>query len=332
MPEPAEKTIRSPHDPFAIQQFGRVENARSFFQSYLPPAIVAAADWASLELLRSRLVDGELRSHYPDLLYQVNLGGNPAWIYLLFEHKSSTDPLTAWQLLREAVHIWHDWLAGHPGAAPHEFPPIIPMVLYHGDRTWTPAREFIDLVHLPDDLKPELSPCIPNFHYVLVDLHQLPMGELRGTVQVRIILALMKAVSEGREIEWIEQVFGPLANLLAQESPLDFVRELLIYLSKSRGNVPASTFKAAIAKVNDEATRSEMITLAEQWIEEGRQEGRQEGWQSASRQAILRVLERRFGAVPPSIRSHIQSLTSRAELDHALDLAASIDSIGDWRN
>jgi hypothetical protein len=115
------------HDPFNIQQFARLENARSFFQNYLTPAFVAAARWETLELVRARYIDGELRSHYPDLLFKVRLGDRFAFIYLLFEHKSFLDPLTPWQLLRQKVHLWHDWLSEAENANATRLPLILPL-------------------------------------------------------------------------------------------------------------------------------------------------------------------------------------------------------------
>jgi hypothetical protein len=165
------------------------------------------------------------------------------------------------------------------------------------------------------------------------------MDEIRGSIEVRAILALLKAVSEGRELDWIHQMFEPLAHVLGQQTHLQFLQELFVYLAKSSGRVPASTFRAAIAKVKDEAARAVMMTLADQLKEEGReegrgigrQEGREEGWQLALRQAILRVLEKRFGLVPAEIRARIQSLATRQQLEDALDLAASTPSIAAFK-
>jgi flagellar biosynthesis/type III secretory pathway protein FliH len=138
-------------------------------------------------------------------------------------------------------------------------------------------------------------------------------------------------VSEGRELEWIQNMFEPLARILAQPTHLQFLQELLVYLTKASGRVPASTFRAAIAKVQDEAARAVMMTLADQLKEEGREEGREEGWQLALRQSVLRVFQKRFGLVPAEIQAQIQSLATREQLEHALDLAASVPSISAFK-
>jgi hypothetical protein len=159
------------HDPFSVKQFARVDNARSLFQNYLPRAFIASARWNTLELVRARYIDGELRSHYPDLLYKVEIEGQFAFIYVLFEHKSYVAPLAPWQLLRQKVHIWHDWLSQPENANATRLPLILPLVLYHGERGWSAPRNFAELIEIPSALKTELAPHIPAFDHLFVDLH-----------------------------------------------------------------------------------------------------------------------------------------------------------------
>ena len=47
-----EKQGRGPiHDPFTIQQFEKVENARALFEQYAPGALVRSARWETLQVL-----------------------------------------------------------------------------------------------------------------------------------------------------------------------------------------------------------------------------------------------------------------------------------------
>jgi hypothetical protein len=159
---------------------------------------------------------------------------------------------------------WHDWLTESENASATQLPLILPLVLYHGERDWNLSRNFADLIDVPPALKAELAPHLPDFEHLLVDLHALPMDQIRGSLEIRAILALLKSVSEGRELEWIQNMFEPLARILAQPTHLQFLQELLVYLAKASGRVTVSTFRAAIAKVQNEATRTAMMTLADQ--------------------------------------------------------------------
>jgi predicted transposase YdaD len=56
--------------------------------------------------------------------------GRPAFLYLLFEHKSRPDRFARLQLLRYTVELWDEWHRGHPRAL---LPPVLPVVFYHGN-------------------------------------------------------------------------------------------------------------------------------------------------------------------------------------------------------
>jgi len=59
-------------------------------------------------------VDENLAQHHSDLLFQLQLkNGDPAFAYLLLEHKSSPDAATALQLLRYIVRILAKWYDEH---------------------------------------------------------------------------------------------------------------------------------------------------------------------------------------------------------------------------
>jgi predicted transposase YdaD len=52
-------------------------------------------DWGSLQLHPSSFVDEELRGHHADLLFSVRCEGLPAYVYVLFEHQSTSDRCAA---------------------------------------------------------------------------------------------------------------------------------------------------------------------------------------------------------------------------------------------
>ncbi|HEX5083364.1 MAG TPA: Rpn family recombination-promoting nuclease/putative transposase [Blastocatellia bacterium] len=97
----------NPHDRFFKDLLSRQETAVDFLSNYLPSEIVAALDLTAPEMVKDSFIDEELRQHFSDLLYRVNLKrGGDALVYILFEHKSSPDEWVAFQLLRYEVRIW----------------------------------------------------------------------------------------------------------------------------------------------------------------------------------------------------------------------------------
>jgi len=99
--------ISNPHDLFFKELLSRPEGQRDFVANYLPAAVVAQLDLSSLEPTKDSFVDPKLQAHYSDLVFRVRLrSGRPAFLYLLFEHKSRPDrfaPLRPLGLRREEL-------------------------------------------------------------------------------------------------------------------------------------------------------------------------------------------------------------------------------------
>src|SRR5688572_13705651 len=229
-------------------------------------------------------------------------------------------------------------------------PFIFPFVLYHGESGWTVSTQFADLVFIPEELKESLRRYALVFEHLLVDLGRTEMEQIRGTMELRLVLGLLKGVSQGREEEWFEKIFKPVIRILEQPDGLGFMRELFEYLMQSSATVDFSTFREMIARIPDERTKADVMTLAEKIFAEGRdegwqkgrnegwqkgrdegwQKGRDEGWQKARQIAILDVLEARFGTVGEEVRARVASLTADVQLSQALRAASVSISISDF--
>lgn len=155
--------LSNPHDKFFKETFSRPEIARDFLSNYLPSAVVASLDLDSLQLQSDSFIDPDLQALYSDLLYQVETrDGRASYVYLFLEHKSSSDPLTPFQLLRYLVRIWERAL--HEKVK--QLPPVLPLVVYHGRGQWRIATDFGELFNGPEALRPYW----PTFRYEVQDL------------------------------------------------------------------------------------------------------------------------------------------------------------------
>jgi hypothetical protein len=67
-----------------------------------------------------------------------------------------------------------------------------------------------------------------------------------------------------------------------------------------------------------------MSIAAREWMAEGRLQGQKEG----RRDSLVRILERRFGAIPDAIRARIMS-GNMAEVDAWLDKAVDVGALED---
>ena len=267
------QSAHQPHDHFFRATFGRTEVASGFAQHYLPEAIRAALDLSTLRPLKDSFIDAELREHSSDLLYEVTMreGGN-AYVYLLFEHKSYPEPLTAFQVLRYMVRIWDHLRQQRPGAA---FPPIVPILLYHGASRWNAATHFANLI----EGMPALAPHIPDFEYVLCDLSTYSDAELVGGVMEQITLLTLKHVFDTGE-EWaaiLPRLMELLAVLTQARDGLDYIQIVLRYLASAAQTLQPTVLRAAVDQTFPEDGGTLMNTIAQEWIQQGLEQGREQG-------------------------------------------------------
>ena len=64
----------SPHDAFFKSVFSEPEYAVGFLSRRLPPAISAAADWGSLQVLPGSFVKSSLSQVHSDLVFSLQIG------------------------------------------------------------------------------------------------------------------------------------------------------------------------------------------------------------------------------------------------------------------
>jgi hypothetical protein len=207
-----------PHDKLFKAVFSDPENAVTHFEATLPPAMVSALDMGAAEHVPGSWVDEALRDHHSDLLYRIPLRGcepgegrheeagprtdgpaqgepaGPAGalLYVLWEHQSSVRPFMALKLLRYVTRVLDEWSREHPGTA---LPPLIPLVLYHGDATWSAPLELEELFEVGglDRVSREaIRPYLPRLRYLLDEVPPDPDAVRAAPGIVRLALRVLK--------------------------------------------------------------------------------------------------------------------------------------------
>ncbi len=302
--------LSNPHDRFFKEVWSRKAVSRDFLNRYLPRAVVNLLDIKTLELTKDSFVDQRLQEYYSDLLYQVRLkDGTPAFAYILLEHKRNPERLTVVQLLRYIVQIWDSPLAQVEGKV--ILPPVIPVVVCHGDRPWPYGQSLHAIMQLPM----ALAPYVPEFRYELCDLAGLADAEIKGAVLLRVAMLTLKHIADPRLAEQLPELFGLLAELAGKRTALEYLKTLLVYLSMAATHVEESDIEQALATGLPKLKEKVMPTIAENWLERGRAEGRVEGRAEGhaegrlegERQMLVRLLEMRFGPLPEHYRTRIDA-------------------------
>ncbi|GAB6161192.1 Rpn family recombination-promoting nuclease/putative transposase [Desulfothermus naphthae] len=323
------KYIQNPHDTFVKEVFSHKEQAEDFLKNYLPQDICRLIDFDSLTMVKDSFVDEELKEHFSDLLYEVQLSSRPGFIYLLFEHKSTPERFTGLQLLRYMVKIWDLYLKQS-----HEsiLPVIIPLVIYNGYRRWTIKTNFS---YLFGEIEKELNKYIPEFNYLLYDLSTLSDEEIKGRVILKATLMALKYLTTPEPGKYLKGIFSLFKELGESNTPLQYLETLLSYIASASDKIEEKDITEAIRQIGKEANI--MPTLVEKWIEQGRIEGRIEGQKEGrmegmilAQEMVIDALIERFGLLDPKLSVKISGIANRDILKTLHKLAIRVRSIQEF--
>lgn len=261
-------SVQNPHDRFFRQSFGRPDIARNFLEEYLPSELRQVMDLDELTLQDGSFVDEEMQTHHTDLVYQVRLtNSRQAYLYFLFEHKSYPDPLVAFQLLRYMTRLWE-----RQQQDKESFAPIIPLVIYHGEKRWQVAPDFLAVIDAP----PELTPYLPNFRYLLNDFSHLSNETIRGEIWLRVSLAIMRAIFDPALQSNLSELISLVLELRDKSKGIEYIYTILYYLSDATDRLSRDELQVVLTRHSEQGDRL-MTTIAQEFRQEGFEKGIKQG-------------------------------------------------------
>ncbi|MCI5194528.1 MAG: Rpn family recombination-promoting nuclease/putative transposase [Candidatus Electrothrix sp. AU1_5] len=309
----------NPHDSFFRETFCRKEVAAGFLREYLPQAILRKIDLESLTAVKDSFVEKELRQHFSDLLYTVRHQEDRLYLYLLFEHKSYPDPWVGLQLLRYLVRIWEQHRKQHPKEG--KLPAVVPLVLYHGRQKWCISDQFSSLIAQDNT---ELLQFIPDFRWQVYDLTVFSDKEIRGGVFGRITLLLLRHIFDPDLNSKLPKILSLLQEVGEKQDALEMLEVLLRYVVSA-----TKTFNEdAVREVLNQSGVKEdfMQNFIDKYIEQGRNQGISQGQLVTLREAVMDILEVRFGNIASGIKKKISTCADLKRLKEVHRQAVLIGS------
>ena len=313
------KEVTTPHNNLFVSVFGQAEQAREFFQSYLPREILPLLDMSRLKRKPETFIDPVLKDRQVDLLYELPLKGekeSKAYAYMLFEHQSTYDSLQSLRLLGYMARIWEWWLKDHPNAK--RLPIILPIVLYHGQQPWKASLEFFDHIDIEAEHREKFRAFLPNFRFLLTDLTHIPDEGILGSPACKLTLHAFKWAKnpdlENKFRTWQRLFEGVIAT------PVQgwlFLEVVLRYLAEEGEGLGPKTMVEILSKVDRKAGEIAM-TIKEQLIQEGIRIGEQKGIAIGKAEgkavSLLTIIQLKFGPLSDEIKERIEA-APEADLD-----------------
>ena len=271
------QNIQSIHDRFFQVSLGDKAIATDFFKAHLPAHLQAQIDFSTLTLEPGRFVDKQYRAHYSDVLYSVKLVDQPAYLYVLAEHKSYPDRLLPLQLLRYLCEIWQRHVKERERAKQTVMPlPLIyPLCFYHGRQSPYPFSTDIRDCFANRSLAEELL----DNSFPLIDITQYTDEQLFEHGLATSFQMLQKHIFANDLWEVIQRLVKQrrLSEIIAHGSG-DYVEQLLHYIVEAGDIDVIDEFFETLQKQLPEAKEA-IMTIAQRLEQRGEQRGREQGMQ-----------------------------------------------------
>ena len=275
------------HDGLFRVTFDNKSLAESFVRENLPAEITGDLDFSSMTQDKDTFIDQKLSRCFADVLYYIRFKNSPAYLYFLFEHKSYEPDFPALQLLKNMAYIWEKHVRENKGL--EKLPPIIPLLIYHGEYPWKADTRFIAMFDKPA----ALEKYIPAFNYEIYDVSHMPEEQIiKGEVELRIVLTAFRYIFHPEIMSRLKNIFQ-LFRELPDKTEFDrYLKLLLIYLGSNIKDVKPEQIRDAVDKALEEGGVT-MKTVFQQVREEGKEigvkEGREIGVKEGEEKKSLRV-------------------------------------------
>ena len=169
--------------------------------------LARALDFSTLQRLPASFVTEHLGQHHADMLWRIRTGGGE-WLYLLvlIEFQSTIDRRMAPRMVNYTSRIWLGLDREDLGPA-GEYPFVLPVVIYNGERRWNAATDIRDLLApVPE----ALLGYRPRHRYLLIEPQALDPSLLPPDN----VLAMITRFEQARSPEEVDELVAPLADWL----------------------------------------------------------------------------------------------------------------------
>jgi hypothetical protein len=210
------------------------------------------------------------------------------------------------------------------------------LVFYNGRTPFTGTIDFKDLFNASK----ELVDAVWGKPLTLIDVHTVSDEVMNAHERAGILTFFMKNIWTRDFLPYLKEIMQKLRTL-EQQGDTDFVISLLHYALSKGETTNVDAFIEIVKQGLSETTGEEIMTMAQQLLERGKQygleqgikqgieQGLQQGLKQGAYSVLLRLIERKFHRVPEIYRKKMEKADAKTLLewvDRVLD-AEDLDDI-----
>ena len=270
----ASKPFNTPHNDFFGQLMNRKEIAIAFFKRFLPPHILAQADFSTLRIEESKHIMLGGVKLYNDMIYSLTLyQGQKVCILLMCEHQSKPHPQMPFRLLQYNVAT----IADHLEQKNAHIPIIVNIVFYHGKEPWNYSTALADY-YKDRELGVQYLDTAP---FILVLLPSSRADEVYIDKNLGFCFAAFRCTSSPDPYEELSHFMDiPVFKEYFQNLPEEDRYLMVNYLGKCITRKGHSLEKLVTLTTNNTKEKEEMMkSIAQEYIDKGIEQGMERGRQ-----------------------------------------------------
>ena len=282
------------HDAAYKLLFSHPRMVADLLREFMPGGWTRALDFITLEKLPAEYVGDDLRRRLGDMLWRIRFRdpaprGHAQELLVMLEFQSSADRAMAARVLSYTALVHQELIRHGALREGSTLPPVLPIVVYNGERRWTAAVEVAQTVAPVGGWW--LAQYQPSQRYVLVDVGALGAQDLPPGNRVSALIGLENSPSGVGLLREMREVFGRFRGPedrgfretlyeWARHSPLTRYGELLPPLRELEGGNMATLHEAR----------------AREWQAEWFQRGHDQGIGRGQTELMRRQAKRKFDA------------------------------------
>ena len=312
-----------PHDKIIRYFLDDPQNAINVIRNTLPEKLHKHLDIESISYEKDTFLPKHLSQFYSDLLTSVPVIGKEKFVkvYFLFEHKSTNELFSPFQLLRYVVEIWDSFIQQTKGIS--RLPTVIPIIIAHPESGWT-GQNIIDLVDLPSE---DFKAYVPSFEYLHIDAVKDNLDDYDFNEPMKALLTIWKYSHSPYFLEHLRNAFQLIKQIRPETKFKDFLIAIMQYIYYIReeeeytdiekiadeelGEDNMGTIAEMLERKGEQRKEQEYLGKKDQWEREAEQKGKIE----RSQEMLISAIQNKFGIIKPALAAKIRSIQSIETLD-----------------
>ncbi len=208
--DPYNLGMAHPHDTGYKFLFSHADLVRELLEVFAPPGLSELLDYGSLRPETGSFITPAMKKREDDIVWSIELKGQRIYLYLLLEFQSSIDRAMPIRMMQYVAALYDHLLRGKAIDLADGLPPVLPIVLYNGDKRWKHSPEIFDLIQ---PHPPVLAAFQPKLKFWLLDEGKYSPGYLESLQRV---MAAIFRMEHAHDTEAVKQAIRYVGQSVAQ--------------------------------------------------------------------------------------------------------------------